>query len=82
MDRTKRELMQIDNEILSLEDRKFHLDGQLAQLKPDVPVISSRGERTLSPEDRLKSLKMEFGYYAEPLFHIAFNKAFIFCRVG
>ncbi|BBA33724.1 uncharacterized protein sS8_1767 [Methylocaldum marinum] len=60
MDRTERELMQIDNEILSLEDRKFYLDGQLAQLKPDMPVISSDGERILSPEDRLKSLKTEY----------------------
>ncbi len=60
MDRTERELMQIDNEILSLEDRKFYLDGQLAQIKPDVPVISSTGERILSPQDRLKSLKTEY----------------------
>jgi uncharacterized protein involved in exopolysaccharide biosynthesis len=60
MDRSERELIQIDNEIRSLEDRKFYLDGQLAQIKPDVPVISSTGERILSPEDRLKSLKAEY----------------------
>jgi len=60
MDRTERDLMQIDNEILSLEDRKFYLDGQLAQIKPDIPVISSTGERILSPQDRLKSLKTEY----------------------
>lgn len=60
MDRSERELMQIDNEIRSLEDRKFYLDGQLAQIKPDVPVVSSTGERILSPEDRLKSLKAEY----------------------
>ncbi|CAI8955078.1 GumC family protein [Methylocaldum szegediense] len=60
MDRSERELMQIDNEIRSLEDRKFYLDGQLAQIKPDVPVISSTGERILSPEERLKSLKAEY----------------------
>ncbi|HYE34753.1 GumC family protein [Methylocaldum sp.] len=60
MDRAERDLMQIDNEILSLEDRKFYLDGQLAQIKPDIPVISSTGERILSPQDRLKSLKTEY----------------------
>ncbi|MGX2039953.1 GumC family protein [Methylocaldum sp. MU1018] len=60
MDRAERDLMQIDSEILSLEDRKFYLDGELAQIKPDIPVISSTGERILSPQDRLKSLRTEY----------------------
>ena len=60
MDRTERELMDTQNEIRSLEERKFYLDGQLAQINPNSPMFSSDGERVMDSDTRLKVLKTEY----------------------
>jgi succinoglycan biosynthesis transport protein ExoP len=60
LDRTEHELMDIDNQLRALEERKFYLDGQLAQIEPESPIISSTGERIISPRDRLKALQTEY----------------------
>ncbi|MCG3110223.1 MAG: Wzz/FepE/Etk N-terminal domain-containing protein [Candidatus Manganitrophus sp. SB1] len=55
-----RELLNADREIRSLEDRKIYLEGQLATLKPNTPMISADGERILDTEERLKALRAQY----------------------
>lgn len=59
MDRTERELMDVYNQARSLEERKFYLEGQLAQLNPSSPMFTDSGERVLDTSSRLKVLKSE-----------------------
>lgn len=60
MERTERELMDTQNEIRSLEERKFYLDGQLAQINPNSPMFSADGERIMDSATRLKVMKTEY----------------------
>jgi uncharacterized protein involved in exopolysaccharide biosynthesis len=60
MNQTDQELMQVDQEIRSLEDRKIYLDGQLATIKPNTPIVTAAGERILDPGERLKALRAQY----------------------
>lgn len=60
MDRTEREIADVDREIRSSQERKIFLDAQLAQIDPMQSVFSQGGERVLSPADRLKSLQTKY----------------------
>ena len=59
-DRTDSEIMEVDRQISSLEERKIYLDGQLAQMKPNSPMISASGERILDSDERLKALQAQY----------------------
>jgi polysaccharide biosynthesis transport protein len=59
-DRTDNELKEVDRELLSLDERKFYLESQLAQIKPNTPLISVGGERILNSEERLKTLEAQY----------------------
>lgn len=59
-DRTERELTDLDNQMRGLDDRKFYLEGQLAQINPMSPMVSDSGDRVLDPETRLKMLRSEY----------------------
>ena len=54
MDRTERELQDVDNQIRQLEDRRYYLEGQLNQLDPYGQ------DPNLSPQTRLKALRTEY----------------------
>jgi succinoglycan biosynthesis transport protein ExoP len=58
-DRLTKEIDQIKVQIQGAEDRKIYLQGQLATVKPDTPMISSTGERVLDPESRLRELQVK-----------------------
>lgn len=60
MDRTDRELLEVDRQISSLEERKIMLQAQLAQVNPLEKVVSETGERILGPADRLKVLQSQY----------------------
>jgi uncharacterized protein involved in exopolysaccharide biosynthesis len=60
IDRTEREMDQIDSEIKGLEERRYYLEGQIAQINPLSMMQSSTGERILDPESRLKALTAEY----------------------
>ncbi len=60
MDRTEAQIRDIEREMRSLEDRKFYLEGQLAQTSPSSPMFTDGGERILDPESRLKALHSEY----------------------
>ena len=57
-DRLDQDLKQLDNQIRTSEDRRIYLEGQLATVKPDSPIISSSGERVMDPKTRLRALQV------------------------
>jgi uncharacterized protein involved in exopolysaccharide biosynthesis len=60
MDRTEQQLIELDRQIRSLEDRKVYVQGQLALVNPVTATISETGERILGPADRLKVLQTQY----------------------
>jgi uncharacterized protein involved in exopolysaccharide biosynthesis len=59
MDRTERELMEVERSIRAARERNVYLDSQLIQMSPNNASYSQNGERILGPADRLKQLKSE-----------------------
>ncbi len=59
-DRTDSEIMEVDRQISMAKERKFYLDGQLAQMKPNSPMFSASGERILDSDERLKTLQAQY----------------------
>ena len=59
LESTKREVLDTENQIRALQDRKFSLEGQLAQINPLTPMFSASGERIFNSEDQLKVLETE-----------------------
>lgn len=60
IERTERELFDSENQLSSLDDRKFYLEGQLAQINPMTQMMGESGERILDPVTRLKMLRSEY----------------------
>ncbi len=60
IERTERELDDVVNQLHSLDDRKFYLEGQLAQINPMSPMVGESGERILDPVTRLKMLRSDY----------------------
>ncbi|MBA5866271.1 MAG: lipopolysaccharide biosynthesis protein [Nitrospira sp. CR1.3] len=60
MNQADRELLEVDRDIRSVEERKRFLEGELATLKPNTPIISASGERLLDSGERLKSLRAQY----------------------
>lgn len=59
-DRTDSELLETERQISVLQERKIYLEGQLAQIKPNSPMISAGGERILDSSERLKALEAQY----------------------
>jgi succinoglycan biosynthesis transport protein ExoP len=57
-ERLEKEIDQLNVQIRAAEERKIYLEGQLATVKPDSPLISSTGERVMDPYSRLKALEV------------------------
>jgi succinoglycan biosynthesis transport protein ExoP len=57
-DRLESEIKQLDNSTRAAEDRKIYLEGQLATVKPDTPIMSATGERVMDPQTRLRALEV------------------------
>src|SRR5262249_3912483 len=55
-----RELLDADRDIRSLEEKKRHLEGELATLKPNTPIISASGDKILDPAERLKAVQAQY----------------------
>lgn len=54
-----RELIDVDRDLRSLEERKRFLEGELATLKPNTPIITAGGERIFDSGERLKALRAQ-----------------------
>jgi uncharacterized protein involved in exopolysaccharide biosynthesis len=59
IERTERDIMDAQNAIRSLEERRGYLEGQLALLNPNSPMFSASGERIMDPVSRLRLLRTE-----------------------
>jgi len=57
-ERLEKEIDQLNVQMQAAADRKIYLEGQLATVNPDTPVISSTGERVMDPHSRLKALQV------------------------
>lgn len=57
-ERLEQEIKQLDNQIRSVEDRRIYLEGQLATVKPDSPIMGASGERVMDPQARLRALEV------------------------
>ena len=60
LDRSEREIIEINSRIQHLETREIEVAAELAQLSPSAPTILSSGEAVLSNPDRLKALRSEY----------------------
>jgi uncharacterized protein involved in exopolysaccharide biosynthesis len=60
MSQSDRELMDIDQQIRALVERKNYLEGELATIKPNTPIMSVTGERILDSAERLRALRTEY----------------------
>ncbi|MCP9456709.1 MAG: Wzz/FepE/Etk N-terminal domain-containing protein [Nitrospira sp.] len=60
LNQAERELLDIDREIRSWEERKIYLEGELATLKPNTPIIAASGERILDSSERLRALRAQY----------------------
>ena len=59
-ERTEGQLRDVENQLRSLDDRKFYLEGQLALLNPMSPIAGDNGEAVPDPATRLKMLKSRY----------------------
>jgi len=59
-DRADSDIKELDRQISALDERKFYLEGQLAQMKPNSPMIAASGERVFDADERLRTLKAQF----------------------
>ena len=59
-ERTDQRLFEIENELRTLEQRKFYLQGQLAQTNPFNPTFSANGKRILDPISKARALRAEY----------------------
>ncbi len=60
MNQVDREIVDLDQRINTLEDRRNYLEGQLATIKPNTPIVTATGERILDSSERLKALRAQF----------------------
>lgn len=60
LDRTENSLRDIESQLRSQDDRKFYLEGQLAQLNPLSPMYTDSGEKILDPGSKLKMLRSDY----------------------
>jgi polysaccharide biosynthesis transport protein len=58
-DRLEKDIDQVKVQVQAAEDRKIYLQGQLATVKPDTPIMSTSGERVLDPDSRLRELEVK-----------------------
>jgi polysaccharide biosynthesis transport protein len=54
------QLLSLDGQERSLHERRFYLEGQLAQIDPNSLAIDAVGKRVYDAKDRLKVLESEF----------------------
>lgn len=60
MNQAERELLDVKQRLTAMEDRKIDLEGQLAIIKPNTPIITASGQRILDLDERLKALRAQY----------------------
>ena len=59
-ERTESDLRDLETQLRSLDDRKFYLEGQLAQINPLTPTVGAEGQQILDPVTQLKTLRSQY----------------------
>ena len=59
-ERAEGDLRDLESQIRSLDDRKFYLEGQLAQINPLTPTVGPDGQQILDPITQLKTLRAQY----------------------
>jgi uncharacterized protein involved in exopolysaccharide biosynthesis len=59
-DRAEADYAEVERQLATVNERKFYLEGQLAQIKPNSPIMSVTGERILDTDERLKALRSQY----------------------
>ncbi|OAI01115.1 lipopolysaccharide biosynthesis protein [Methylomonas methanica] len=54
------QLLQMDSQERSLQDRRFYLEGELAQIDPNAMATNAVGNRVFDMKDRLKELQSQY----------------------
>lgn len=57
--RLEGEVDQIDTKLRNLQEQKIYMQGELANVDPLVPVITSEGKVAMNPKERLKTKRLE-----------------------
>ena len=60
LDRNEIRLSESNSDLRALKDRKTFLEGQLAQINPNAPIIGSDGRPVLDPQSRLLALETKY----------------------
>ncbi len=60
LNQADRELVEVTRQISAAEERKIYLEGELAILKPQTPMITASGERILDANEQLKALRAQY----------------------
>jgi uncharacterized protein involved in exopolysaccharide biosynthesis len=55
----RRQIEGVDEQMRSLKDRKIYLEGQLANVSPDPPLLNISGQYIMDPKERLRALKSQ-----------------------
>ena len=55
----RRQIEGVDEQMRSLKDRKIYLEGQLANVSPEPPLLDAGGQYILDPKERLRALKSQ-----------------------
>ena len=55
----RRQIEGVDEQMRSLKDRKIYLEGQLANVSPDPPLLNVSGQYIMDPKERLRALKSQ-----------------------
>jgi len=56
----ERDILEVQRQIRSIEERRLLLRADLAQINPYIKMFSSSGEHVMKPGDRLKVLEAEY----------------------
>ena len=54
------QLLQLDSQERALQDRRFYLEGELAQIDPNAFATNAAGARVFDTKDRLKELQSQY----------------------
>ena len=55
----RRQIEGVDEQMRNLKDRKIYLEGQLATVSPDSPLLNVSGQYIMDPRERLRALKSQ-----------------------
>lgn len=59
-ERMEADVIDTERQLQALDERKFYLQSQLAQVKPNTPIYAADGERILDTDERLKILQSQY----------------------